>query len=138
MSRKNKHDQICAMHYLSFENAEIENYPGSSTIKVSGDWINLHVSTVEFSEEQERIGMSFTQELKATVTDTSQSNFENIASTTLNYGIIRLDYTSGESRILGTDNMPILLSYREDGSPAVITLSYKGDSPERSKFLQSF
>lgn len=138
MSRNNKHAQISAMHLLRVEDAEVENHPGNDIIRISGEWHNTNISSIEFSEDDSRPGMPVAVELSAEITDTSNDSrllYRGYAITPL---LIRLDYTNGESRVIGTDTAPIYLGISVKGSPAVINVYYKGVSPESSKLLQSF
>lgn len=130
--------QIYEMHYLDLDNAEVEYFPGKDIIKVSGDWINLKISNADFKETKEMVGMPVEQELTATITDTGLDKQTEIELLLSSYGLVRLRYTNGIDKVIGTDKFPVHLSYEKSGSPSVIILSMKHSSPELSKVLKSF
>lgn len=130
--------QIYEMYYLDLDNAEVEYFPGKDIIKVSGDWINLKISKADFKETKEMVGMPVEQELTATITDTGLDKQTEIELLLSSYGLVRLRYTNGIDKVIGTDKFPVHLSYEKSGSPSVIILSMKYSSPELSKVLKSF
>jgi len=131
MEQNNKHSQICSVSYLPISNATIDNYPGLDYIHVSGNWINIDNSSVEFSEDQKNINDFFFVELKVVITDfTSDTSYINVPI------IIRINYTNNQSKILGTYNTPIYLSLLKSGNPSTKTLNYKGTQPEAAKILR--
>lgn len=138
MKQNDKIAQLCAMYYLDIDNAEVEDVPGKDVIRVSGSWTNLNISKADFKEIREVVGMLAEQELSATITDVSQEKEAEIKNTLSSYGLIRLSYTNGTEKVIGTDKFPIHLSYEKSGSPATIIISCKRSSPELSKVLQSF
>lgn len=137
MSVENKRVQICGMQFLPISNARIINLPGALEMKVSGEFVRIPIASGEFKEKSES-GAPVEQELKATVTDTGEDNVCKLRAIFAEEGIVLLDLTNGEKRVIGTEQFPVLLTMETSGSPAKISLSFKRDSPEPAKIFTSF
>lgn len=138
MSIEDKRAQICGISFLPLPDAEIINIPGNDEIQVAGEWVPISVSSGEWQENRELVGMPVEQELKATVTDTSSSTEGELHKLLANDGLLLLCLTNGEEKVVGTDEFPVRLSMERSGSPGKITLSFKRSSPEPAKILTSF
>lgn len=134
---ENKRAQICAIWWITTDDAEIDNFLGDSYISISGSWNNLGISSAEFKESQAR-GEMVQQELKATISDSSEDNEKRLKGILSSEIILRIDYTNKESKVIGTDTCPVSLSLERSGTPEKLILSVKRSSPEPSKFIQSF
>lgn len=137
MNRNDKRAAICRMSFLPIGQATVENFPGTDTIRVRGTFTNIPVSSGEFIETEEP-GNPVEQELEATVTDTSADHLTNLRHLFAQYGLVLLDLTNGESRVVGTEEFPVLVSTELSGTPAALTLSFKRSSPEPAKKYSSF
>lgn len=137
MTIEDKRAQICAMSFIPVAAAVIRNQPGMKTIRVSGDWTKVPISSGEFKEKTVP-GELTSQELKAVVTDTGSAASADLHDLCCREGLVRIRFTNGADRVVGTDQFPVLLILEETGSPASYTLSFKRDSPEPSKILKSF
>lgn len=137
MNINDKRAQICAMDFIRLDAATVQNIPGSKTIHVSGPWVSLPISQGEYKEKATS-GDLVEQELKATLTDTGNEMAATLEGTQSVEGLILLTFTNGAHRVVGTDQFPVLLTLEESGSPAKFTLSFKRDSPEPAKILESF
>lgn len=138
MNQNNRRSQICGMCFLPISNAQVENTPGTDYIKVSGEWVDLGVSSGELKEKQDFIGAVVEQELKAVVTDTGENNTRLIRALITNEGLVLLKMTNGSHKVVGTDQFPVSISLENSGSPAKLTLSFKRSSPESAKLFKSF
>ena len=138
MSLDDKRAQISAMFYLSIDDADIDDCLGVSSISVSGNWIDFNISKCELKETRSAPGELVQQELSSTCTDSSEANESFIREQCDGYGLLRIDYSNGERKVVGTDKNPVQLSIERSGSPVAITLSLKHSSAEFSKFLKSF
>ncbi|KAA6326470.1 hypothetical protein EZS27_024426 [termite gut metagenome] len=136
----NKHAQICNLFWLPLPDTSVEIFPGVSFIRVPNTtaWKKIDFSTAEFSETGTENGKPVEQEFNATLTDTSESSFEKLSNLFSAYGLMRIDYTSKDSRIAGTNDFPIHISLRRSEKTSIFTLSFKRTSPEYSKFLLTF
>lgn len=137
MHADDKRAQICAMSFIPVSRAVVRNLPGVKTIQVSGDWTLIPISSGEFKEKTTS-GDFTEQELKAVVTDTGSVFSTSLHDLFRQEGLVRLKFTNGADRVVGTDQFPVLLTLEESGSPAIFKLSFKRDSPEPCKILKSF
>lgn len=138
MNQNNKRSQICEMHFLPISNAQVENIPGSNSIKVHGEWIDFHITSGEFKEKQDIPGGIVDQELKVVITDTNEKNAASICDMIIHEGLVLIEMTNGNRKVIGTDQFPVTLSPEYSGSPIKLTLLIKRDSPESAKILKSF
>ena len=137
-SNKDKIAQICAMGWIYISDADIEDHPGSTFIYVSGEWEAIPFSKAEFKEEIPGSGRIIKQELSATITGLNQAQEASLRKMVAGHGLIRLDYTNGDSKVIGSEQVPIKISLEINGSPSTYSLSVKRSSPEPSKFFKSF
>lgn len=137
MSNDCKRNQICGMSFIPIMSAGVVNMPGNKNIRVSGDFVKVPISSGEFTEEQ-TAGSPVKQTLSATVTDTGidmAALLENLFS---QEGLLLVRTTDGERKVIGTDEFPVLVTLSQSGSPAAYQLSFDRESPEPTKFFQSF
>lgn len=137
MNKENKRAQICAVGWMLTDDAEIDNYLGEHRISISGDWLDMGISSAEFKESQTN-GEMAQQELKVTIADSSEENEKRLRGVVYSEIILRIDYTNGDSLVVGTNTCPVRISMERSGSPGKLVLSVKRSSPEPSKFLRSF
>ena len=71
------------------------------------------------------------QELKAVVTDTGKANMGRIQELVRQEGLVLLDLSNGDYKVVGTDQFPVSFSTEYAGSPLKLTLSF-------AKNLKSF
>lgn len=134
MNKENKRAQICAVGWMLADDAEIDNYLGEHKISVSGKWSDMDISSAEFKESQTN-GEMVQQELKVTIADSSEENEKKLRGVFSSEIILRIDYTNGDSLVIGTNTCPVRISMERSGSPGKLVLSVKRSSPEPSKFL---
>lgn len=137
-TNRDKIAQVYRIYWLPVSQAEIENYPGDRYIYVSGDWFPIPFTPVEFKEEQAGGGKLVTQEMSCTITGLNEEFEERILKMISEYGLLRLDFTNEEVRVVGTEQVPVKLSLERGRFPTTYTLSFKRSSPEFSKILKSF
>ena len=123
--------------FIPLAEAEIFNLPGSDSINVSGALTEIPIASGEFTEEQTN-GSPAKQTLSANVTDTGQDTSSNLRQLFSQEGILVIQLTSGEQKVVGTDEFPVLVTMTQSGSPAAYQLTFDRESPEPAKFLQSF
>lgn len=138
MNQNDKRSQVCEMYFLPISDALVNNTPGMEIIKIRGEWTRIGISSGEFKEKQDTVGGIVEQELKATVTDTGETNTEFVRKLIANEGLVLIDMTNGGRKVIGTDQFPVLLSSEYSGSPLKLSLSLKRDSPEQAKVFKSF
>ncbi|KAA6338507.1 hypothetical protein EZS27_013482 [termite gut metagenome] len=132
-----KHAQICNLFWLPLPLIDVKTFPSVSSISVpdATAWEKIGFSTAEFSENKQESGAPVEQEFSATATDTSDKSFNRLLYLFSVYGLLRIDYTNNERRVVGTEDFPIYMSFRRNEKTAVFTLSFKRTSPELSKIL---
>lgn len=132
-------DKTSAIYRVSMidpnEVVEVQNVIGDNQVKVTGTRLNLHPSSVDFSEEESDSGDFFTVELKIKMTNTSVTSQNQYHSFSGRYWVVLLHYSNGVIKMVGTKRMPLNFLYTNSGTPAVVTLSYKGNLPEKSKIV---
>lgn len=138
MSLDDKEHKQLQCSIFQYDDADIDDCLGVSSISVSGNWIDFNISKCELKETRSAPGELVQQELSATCTDSSEANESFIREQCDGYGLLRIDYSNGERKVVGTDKNPVQLSIERSGSPVAITLSLKHSSAEFSKFLKSF
>lgn len=127
------------MSFLPPSVSPVVNLPGCDTIGLNpGLAIPIYISNGEWKEKMEVAGKPVEQELNATVTDTSRSSEKELRALFGAEGILLLTFTNGETRVVGTDEFPVLVSVERSGNPGTLTLSFKRLSPEPAKTLSSF
>lgn len=137
MRNHTKRNQICGLKFIPLAEAEIFNLPGSDSIKVTGNMEEIPIASGEFTEEVTD-GSPTKQTLSANITDTGQVTYANFRKLFNQEGILVIQLTSGEKKVVGTDEFPVLVTTTLSGSPAAYQLTFDRESPEPAKFLQSF
>ena len=135
MNQNDKRSHVCGLSFLPLSDATVINIPGERDIQVSGTWIEIDISSVDWKETREYVGQPVAQELKATVTNTSkeyESMLRNIFTTS---GLLLLKFSNTDQIVLGTDEFPVSVTVERSGDPSKIFLSFKRDSPEPAKYL---
>lgn len=138
MNQDDRRSQVCGMCFLPIADASVGNFPGADFIRVRGDWEVIGISSGEFKESCDTFGGVVKQELKAVVTDTGKANMGRIQELVRQEGLVLLDLSNGDCKVVGTDQFPVSFSTEYAGSPLKLTLSFKRDSAEFAKNLKSF
>lgn len=129
-----KISQIFSVYYMLVHDAIISETIGVNSIKISGTWKKIPMSSAELKESSLNGDMS-SQEISIKVTDSSSSSETIINDIAQKLIILKLDYTDGVSKIIGNENHPVVLTKSKEGSPQYFLLSMKRDTPEISKLL---
>ena len=137
MNRNDKRSAICRLDFLPIAQATVKNQPGEISIQVRGSFNPVPIASGEFRETEEQ-GLPVEQELTAVVTDTGSDHLAEIRELFAQDGLVRLTFTNGEQRIVGTDEFPAHVNAELSGSPQALTLSFTRNSPEPSKIYSSF
>lgn len=134
-NRESKRAAICGVSCMTLAESTVTNVPGVPQIQVSGTWDRLAYSSAEFTEQLSSDGYYYDVNLTVSFSDSSPENTRLLLNWVGIYVLVRLDYTDGTSRIVGTGQFPVVLGVSGEGSPHALRLSYKGQQPEPSKFL---
>lgn len=134
-NKESKRAAICGVYFMAVAESNVTNVPGVPQIKVIGTWDKQKYSGAEFSESLASDGNSYDVNLTVSYSDSSPENTADLLSWLGIYIMVRLDYTDGTCRVVGTDQFPVVLGLSGEGSPHALRLAYKGNQPEQSKFL---
>ena len=137
MNRNDKRAAICRLDFLPISQATVKNQPGNNLIQGSGSFSPVPIASGEFRETEEQ-GAPVEQELEAVETDTGSGRLAEIRELFAQDGLVRLTFTNGEQRIVGTDEFPVHVNAELSGSPQTLTLSFRRDSAEPAKIYSSF
>lgn len=137
MNLNDKRAAICRLDFLPVSQATVIDQPGSRLIKVQGDFNPIPIASGEFRETEEQ-GELVEQELTAVVTDTGSDRLGEIRDLFAQDGLVRLTFTNGEQRVVGTDEFPVHVNAELSGSPQSLTLSFRRNSAEPAKKYSSF
>ena len=137
MNRNDKRSAICRLSFLPIGQATVSDQPGNRIIKVRGSFNPVPIASGEFRETEEQ-GELVEQELTATVTDTGSDHLAGIRDLFAQDGLVRLTFTNGEQRVVGTGEFPVHVNAELSGTPQVLTLSFRRNSAEPAKNYSSF
>ena len=137
MKRNDKRAAICRLDFLPVSLATVSDQPGSRLIKVRGSFNPIPIASGEFRETEEQ-GLPVEQELTAVVTDTGSDRLAEIRNLFAQDGLVRLTFTNGEQRVVGTGEFPVHVNAELSGTPQVLTLSFRRNSAEPAKNYSSF
>ncbi|MDR1436793.1 MAG: hypothetical protein LBI65_01610 [Candidatus Symbiothrix sp.] len=132
-----KRSAVCRIYYIERSKATVYDYPGN-VISVTGSWNEIRFSAVTFEEKEEINGDMVTQELHIKISGSQKATGQTIRAVCGREIFVRLQYSNGEDKIIGTDDNPVLFSHSSGDSPVAQSLYFKRNSAEKAKHLQSF
>lgn len=138
MTNFDRHMQVCGAAFMTLEDAVIscDLAKAGASIRVEGSWTELPVTKAEFSEEIGVRGL-ITQKFEGTITKSKNDMLINLLGVMNRYGVLRVDYTNGERRVVGDDQWPVMLSVSKEGDPLKVKLSFKRVTFTHSRLLAS-
>lgn len=138
MEQNNKRMQICSAAFIRLDDAKLVTSFDESkrTIQVDGEWSELPVKDAEFSEEFKDEGL-YSQKFSARLANSSRSMALKVGILLRRKGLLRIDYTNGESIVVGDEEFPVLVNMTREGSPQQLSLSIKRNASFPSRLLQS-
>lgn len=135
-NRESKRSSICRAEIIACAESDIVSVPGNSNISVSGVWEKLKFSSVEFSEKTTSDSSSYDVSIDFSFSDTSHDNYIQLMTWCNIYVLIKLIYSDGSVKVVGSSDFPVILQLNNEGSPAAkFHLTYSGQQPEPSKYL---
>jgi hypothetical protein len=137
LENKNKRSAICKIDYILISEAIISSFLGND-IFVIAEWKQVKFSSADFQETDETNGEPVKQELTILISGSEKEAERTIRELCGRELLIRLQYSNGETKVIGTEDNPVLLSHSSSGVPAVQTIYSKRNSAEKAKHLQSF
>lgn len=134
-SNSEKRNRIVALDYVLNSNATVKDFPGGPIQVLVTGWLPIKFSTVSFTESDPTNGEYVSQELSIILSGTN-SDIENlIRDLTGRELLLRLTYSSGLTKVVGTEENPLLFSAGSSGTPVQHTLETKRNSAEKAKTL---
>ena len=134
-NKESKRSSICRAEIIACAESDIVSVPGNSNISVSGVWEKLKFSSVEFSEKTTSDSSSYDVSIDFSFSDTSHDNYIQLMTWCNIYVLIKLIYSDGSVKVVGSSDFPVILQLNKEGSPAKFHLTYSGQQPEPSKYL---
>lgn len=130
--------QVCGAAFIPVEDAVIscDQAKAGASIRVEGSWTELPVTKAEFSEDIGVRGL-ITQKFEGSITKAKNDMLINLLSVMNRFGVLRIDYTNGERRVVGDDQWPVMLSVSKEGDPLKVKLSFKRVTFTHSRLLAS-
>lgn len=130
-----KRATICGVDYVLNSLATVKDYPGSNIVALVNEWTPIRFSTATFTESDETNGEMVSQELSIELKGFDPLSEKEIRSMTGVSVLIRLKYTSGIYKLVGTEENPVVLSLKTNVSPTSMSLFSKRNSAEKAKYL---
>lgn len=134
-NRESKRSSICRAEIIACAECDVIFIPGNSNISVSGVWEKLKFSSVEFSEKPTSDSSSYDVSIDFSFSDTSHDYYIHLMTWCNIYVLIKLVYSDGSVKVVGSSDFPIILKLNNEGTPAKFHLTYSGQQPEPSKYL---
>ena len=134
-SNSEKRNRIIGIDYVLNANATVNDFPGGIIQVLVVEWFPIKFTSVTFTESDPTNGEYVAQELNIVLSGTNSNIEKQIRDLTGRELLLRLTYSSGMNRVVGTEVNPVLLSHSSTGSPVQQTLETKRISAEKAKLL---
>lgn|GEM_PF-846568 len=133
------HAEICYVGFIPISQAELKTKIGSPDIAVElrGLMVNPRPQSATFTERQAASGQYVEQEMESVFTSDEAEFVERFRSMAEEDCIVFVEYTNGKVLVVGTELAPVRLAIEQSGTPKTLRLSFKRNSPEFAKVLQS-
>lgn len=132
-----RRNRIIGLSYVFNSEATVNDYPGKGIQVLVIEWIPIKFTTASFVESDDTNGEFVVQELTIIMSGTSEDIEKQIRNLTGKEVLVKLDYSSGLKKVVGTEHNPVLFAASSTGSPVQQTLTTKRNSAEKSKLLLS-
>lgn len=137
-NNNDRRSDICKIDFVYTSQAIIRDYPGKDIYVKTSEWTPIKYSSATFQESDELNGEPVVQELTVKISggnEDAEQLIRNICGLEI---LLRLTYSNGNQKIIGTEDNPVLLSHTSSESPRVQMLHSKRNSAEKTKYLKSF
>lgn len=133
------HAEIIEVGFLPVSAAVVTTAIGSKTMNIATSSLPVFVrpQSASFSERQSQSGDYVEQEFEAVLTDDAADVVERWKELVCDDNLVFITYTNGRSLIVGTDQAPVRCEIDYSGSPKTTRVSFRRNSPEYAKVLQS-
>ena len=120
--------------YAHPANLTFVDYPGSACECV-GDFESIRYSVASLTEDDAVNGDAIQQELSILVRGQNKETDDIVTQITGIPLILKLGFSNGDTKILGTKDNPVVLSSIKSESPLATTLTCSRLSAEKAKYL---
>ena len=134
-SNATKRNRIQSLDYVMLSNATVNDFPGKFIQVLTTVWIPFKFSSVEFTESEPVGGDFVEQDISIIMYGSDSTIDQEIQSMVGNEILLRLTYSNGDVKIVGTEENPVLLGCTSSGTPVKQTFSTKRKSAEKAKYL---
>lgn len=128
-----KRNRIVRLDYVFLSDVTVIDYPGNFIQVITDSWVPVPFSNMDFMETDSISGGFVDQDMMITRSGYDDSLEQEIKSMIGNELLLKLTYQDGTSKIVGTEQNPVILGWSSSGSPVKQTLSCKRKSAERAK-----
>lgn len=131
-----KRAHIVAVSIIEVHQAVVTNFIAMESIHINASWTKLNMTEISFEEDSIENGQPVLQTFSGKITaftETMEKELKNYCSKHL---LFKLDYSNGISKIVGTDQYPVVPTLKSGGDYHSYILSFKRNSPQSSKFLK--
>ena len=133
---KNKLSRICALAYAAVPDVLMVDYPGNYA-KCSGMFTEIAFSEALFDESEPENGSPVKQTIDITLRGQSEESDAECTDIAGKYLLLKVAYTNGNVKLVGTPDNPVVLSAKTGGSPVETKLLCSRFSAEKAKYMLS-
>lgn len=133
-SNSDKRSDISKVSYIDALNSQFVDYPGNYCECV-GNFLPIKFSSVSMVEDDAENGAPISQELSIDIRGQNQDIDNQVLQVTGKYILLKLEFSNGDVKIVGTKDNPVVLSTLKSEKPLMTTLSTTRTSAEKAKYL---
>lgn len=130
-----KRATICGVDYVFNHDATVKDYPLQDLIVIVPSWTPIKYSSVSFSQSDDNNGEMIIQELSITLKGMDPEAEKELNTITGKGVLVRLKYSNGLYKVVGTEDNPVIFSQKVDSSPTSLMIISKRLSAEKAKYL---
>lgn len=135
-SSNNKRAHITSVSVAEAIHSVIKTFPKIEYVNIiRAEWIKLPVTTPLFSES-DYTGSLCQQTFEAIITTFSQNQEKQLKLFCSKPLLLKIDYSNGESKLIGTPNVPVYLTLTSGNEYHQYIIKFKRTSPDLSKFIK--
>lgn len=133
-SNSDKRSDIIEVGYAEPSNLDFTDYPGNYCQCV-GDFEPIKFTTASIQEDEPENGSAINQELSIVVRGQNRETDDTLLEIGGKYLILKLKFSNGDIKIVGTKDNPVVLSCLKSEKPLAVTLTSTRTSAEKAKYI---
>lgn len=140
MNTENKRAYIYAVNFVKPSACAMTmNYKANEAILLSGVFTKIeNLSKILLEEQLDANGILATIKFTAICSDTSEVNRRNLMFICGIPIILKVDYSNDVSKVVGSIERPVIVTFTEAGNPTTFTLSFQRIDRGLSPIYKSF